>query len=254
VTPSLNQGQFIEETLKSVQLQNYNSFEHIVMDGGSTDNTINVLKKYPHLIWESKPDNGQSDALNQGFKKAKGNWILWLNADDILLPNTLNKYVEYIEKKPDSDVIYGHMTFFNDQNGEIIKRQFFNRFSRMAIVLGVYVPPTTGTLFRKQILLNNPLDTSFHYMMDAEWFLRCGNKIQVQTVDDFMVKFRVSETNKTSSQILTGHQSPQHGKEQKNIDRKSRAVYPKINNAIFLFLRFVARNKNRLLKIIYYLR
>ncbi|WP_158594657.1 glycosyltransferase family 2 protein [Ulvibacterium marinum] len=254
VTPSLNQGQFIEEMICSVLSQDHTRYEHIIIDGGSTDETLNILKKYTHLVWISESDKGQSEALNKGFKKAKGNWILWLNADDVLLPNALNKYVEYIEKKPDSNVIYGHMTFFNNKNGEIVRRQFFNRFSRMAIVFGVYVPPTTGTLFRKEILLDNPLDTSFHYMMDAEWFLRCRNHLKVKRLNDFFVKFRISEDNKTSAQILTGYQNPQHSREQHVIDEKSRAVHPKFGKSFFRIIKLVLKTKNKILKIKYYLK
>ena len=82
VTPSFNQGQYIEDTIQSVLKQNYENYEHIIIDGKSTDNTIAILNKYPHLVWVSEPDQGQSDALNKGFKKATSEWVIWLNADE----------------------------------------------------------------------------------------------------------------------------------------------------------------------------
>ena len=84
VTPSYNQAEFIEDTIKSVLAQKYKNFEHIKIDGGSTDGTLKILKKYKHLKWISEKDKGQSDALNKGFKKAKGEIICWLNSDDTL--------------------------------------------------------------------------------------------------------------------------------------------------------------------------
>ena len=88
VSPSFNQGQYIEEAIQSVLNQGYENFEHIIIDACSTDNTLEILKKYSHLKWISEPDEGQSDALNKGFKLATGDIIGWLNVDDIYLSNT----------------------------------------------------------------------------------------------------------------------------------------------------------------------
>ena len=84
ITVSFNQGQYIEDNIKSVLDQNYPDFEHIIIDACSTDNTLSILKQYPHLIWTSEPDKGQSDGLNKGFKKATGDIIVWLNSDDMM--------------------------------------------------------------------------------------------------------------------------------------------------------------------------
>lgn len=95
ITPSYNQGKFIEETIQSVLNQDYPNIEYIVIDGGSTDNTIDILKKYEgRLRWISEPDKGQSDAINKGFAMARGSMMAWLNSDDTYLPGTVNKVVD----------------------------------------------------------------------------------------------------------------------------------------------------------------
>ena len=258
VTPSLNQGQYIEEMIQSVLTQNYENFEHIIMDGGSTDTTLSILKKYPHLIWVSEPDAGQSDALNKGFKRATSEWVLWLNADDILLPDAIRKYADLIKKHPKVDVIHGHMQFFMDGTSAIVKRQYFNNFSRLKTIFGTITPPTTGTLFRTKVMLENPLDIAFHYMMDGEWYMRCGNFLNVLRIDDFLVKFRISPTNKTSIQILTGKQNEQQ-------DHEAQELYklyvvpllknlPKtIQNVYYHLIRSYFINMNRLQKLKYYI-
>ena len=258
VTPSFNQGPYIEETIQSVLSQNYENFEHIVIDGGSMDNTLEVLEKYPHLIWISEPDKGQSDALNKGFNRANSEWVLWLNSDDILLPDAIRKYADFITKHPKADVIHGHMQFFMHGTNEISKRQYFNNFSRLKTIFGAITPPTTGTLFRTKILLENPLDIDFHYMMDAEWFMRCGNHLNVIRINDFLVKFRISDTNKTSIQILTGKQNKQQDHEAQELYKLYvvpllKSLPKTIQNGYYNLMGFILININRLQKLKYYI-
>jgi len=98
VTPSLNQGRYIEQTIQSVLLQNYPNFEHIVIDGGSTDGTVEILKKYPHLKWISEKDSGQSEALNKGLKMATGDIIAWINSDDWYAEGAFNNVASFSNK------------------------------------------------------------------------------------------------------------------------------------------------------------
>lgn len=90
VTVSFNQGRFIRQNIESVLNQGYTNFEHVIIDGGSTDETISILKEYPHLNWVSEKDKGQSDGLNKGFRKATGEIIVWINSDDMLAPGALH--------------------------------------------------------------------------------------------------------------------------------------------------------------------
>src|SRR4030042_1306962 len=108
VPPSLNKGRFIEETILSIKNQTYPRIEHIVIDGGSTDETLDILKKYSNsLIWISEPDKGQSDAINKGWRMAKGDILGWLNADDTYMPWAVETAVRFFAENPDVGMVYG---------------------------------------------------------------------------------------------------------------------------------------------------
>lgn len=192
--------------------QNYSDFEHIIYDNCSTDNTINILKKYKHLTWFSEPDKGQSHALNKGFSLAKGEWILWLNADDYLLPGAIAAYVEAISGSQEVDLVYGHVNFVDAQK-KLLKTVYQVPYSYSLSLYGVYAPPSSGTLFRAEFLKKNLLNEDFHYVMDSEWFLRCGSLLKYCFVDKPLVAFRISGENKTAQHIQNGTVLPKHQQE-----------------------------------------
>jgi glycosyltransferase involved in cell wall biosynthesis len=115
VTPSYNQGQFLEETIKSVLSQNYPNLEYIIIDGSSTDNSADIIKKYEkHLAyWVSEKDNGQADAINKGFARATGEIFGWINSDDLYLPDTLHRVGEYWRTYPGCQFLTGDGEIFN---------------------------------------------------------------------------------------------------------------------------------------------
>lgn len=125
VTPSYNQGPFLEETIRSVLLQGYPNLEYIIMDGGSTDNSVEIIKKYePWLTsWVSEKDNGQADAIHRGFMMATGELIAWQNSDDYYLPGALHAVARAYLNTPDFDVYHGR-TFHCDLNGNTLKTVF----------------------------------------------------------------------------------------------------------------------------------
>ena len=176
VTPSYNQGQFIEDAIQSVLNQNYPNLEHIIVDSGSTDGTVEILKKYPHLRWISEPDNGQTDAINKGFHMARGDVVAWLNADDYYLPGTFEKVLYFCEKYPEVDIVYGDCCFV-DFNGKFLRRKLEPAFDLgMLVYYGCYIP-STATFFRRSIIDEGILlDTEYHNCMDMEYFVRLGSQ------------------------------------------------------------------------------
>jgi len=213
ITPSYNQGRFITDCIESVAVQATDDtsiqVEHIVMDACSTDETVSILNQYPHLKWISEPDRGQSDAINKGVAMALSDWVIWLNADDYLLPGALRTIKELILQKPECNLFYGH-TIFVGEGGETIRR-VYQILHRPALArFGLYSPPTSGTVFQTSLLRDHPLDISYHYVMDTEWFLRNGSLIQPCLVQDFTVAFRVWSGSKTGPSTLGGETCPQH--------------------------------------------
>jgi len=175
VTPSYNQGQFIEDTIQSVLNQNYPNFEHIIIDNCSTDKTIEILKRYPHLDWISEPDRGQSHGLNKGFHRARGEWILWLNADDYYLLGVFERIARAYADHPEFDVIYGEAMFVDKAENQIrIKRDHAFDY-KILLYYGCYIA-STATSFRRRIFDDGVfLDPSYKVTMDYEYFVRLAS-------------------------------------------------------------------------------
>lgn len=199
VTPSYNQGKFIKSAIQSVLDQNYPNFEHIILDNCSNDGTVEILQQYPHLIWKSQPDRGQSDALNQGFRLATGDIIGWLNADDLYLPQCFNKIVESFANAPQSDIAYGDYRWIDEQGKPIQQRKELDFDLFILKYLHVLYIPSTTTFFKRRIFEEeNFLDTSLKYSMDYEFFLRLARqKYRFIHVNSFLADFRWHRENKS---------------------------------------------------------
>ncbi len=174
ITPSFNQGRFIADCIESVQAQVGDGFEveHIVIDAGSTDETLEVLKKYPHLNWVSEPDQGMSDGINKGFLKATGDWLMWLNCDDYLQPGALAKVADFISKHPDADVVHGDCIFVKEDQSTI-RRKYDTPVDEWDFLFVGCVIPSTSTFYRKEIIdASHLLDVNYKNTMDLEYYLR----------------------------------------------------------------------------------
>jgi len=174
ITPSFNQGAFIEETIRSVQEQNYDDIEHIVVDGGSTDGTMAVLKRFPHLRWISEKDEGQSDAINKGFRLAAGDIIAWLNSDDWYERNVLGDVAKYFEEHPDCMILYGDITFV-DKEGKRLYAFTGDTLSFDNLVACPDIVRQPSFFWRRELLAESGgVDRSLRLVMDFDFFLRIG--------------------------------------------------------------------------------
>lgn len=198
ITPSFNQAEFLEETILSVLNQSYTNIEYIIIDGGSTDGSVEIIKKYEkHLTyWESKKDNGQTEAINKGFQKATGEIITWLNSDDILLPGVLNKVADYFLKS-EASLICGKAILFGVNHKEIIKAPEKEDF-RLKCLSGMPFPQPSS-FFKRSILEKiGYLDTSLHYGMDYDLFSKITLNYNTLPVEDIFTKYRLHDNSKSN--------------------------------------------------------
>lgn len=210
VTPSFNQGTYIERTLLSVADQAYPNLEHFVQDGGSKDGTVEVLKKQAVNLsgWASEADSGQSQAINRGFAKTSGDIMAWLNSDDLLLPGALNVVSNYFRRHPDVDVVYGNRLLINEKDLEI-GRWILPGHDNAVLSWADYVPQET-MFWRRRIWdkVGGQIDESFRFAMDWDLLVRfreAGAKFA--HIPRYLGAFRIHEHQKTSATINEiGHQ------------------------------------------------
>ncbi len=207
VTPSFNSGAFLGQAIQSVEQQRGVEVEHIVTDGGSTDNTLQVLQSHDNLRWISEADRGQSDAINKGFRKAIGDLVGWLNADDYYLPGGLAALAQAALEHPECDVFYGDSVFVNEQ-GSIVRSKVEHDFDEKVLLhFGCYIPSTT-TLVRRRVLDGGYLlDCDYRVCMDFEYFLRLAHAgFRFHYVPRFVAAFRWHENNISLHQAVRRRQ------------------------------------------------
>lgn len=176
ITPSFNQGRFLPDCVESVLSQEGVEFEHIVTDAGSTDDTLDVLGRYSHLQWTSEPDGGMSDGINKGFRRATGDWVMWLNCDDYLLPGALAKVAAHSRAHPEADIIHGDCVFVREDKTPI-RRKFDTPVDEWDFLFVGCCIPSTSTFYRRRILdAGHLLDVAYRNCMDWEYFLRLSRE------------------------------------------------------------------------------
>jgi glycosyltransferase involved in cell wall biosynthesis len=201
VTPSFNQAGYLEETIKSVLMQDYPRIEYIVMDGGSTDGSLGAIKKYEGRIasWVSEQDKGQTDAINKGFGKAKGDILAWINSDDTYHPSAVSEAVEFLNENPDVAMVYADCNFINEAGqviGKFASRQTDYRKLRRGYV---HIPQQT-MFFRAQYWKElGPLDPSFYFAMDYDLWVRIARRAPLRYLPGrTWANFRIHTSSKTN--------------------------------------------------------
>jgi glycosyltransferase involved in cell wall biosynthesis len=199
ITPALDQVRYIGETLDSVARLPF-EHEHIVIDGGSTDGTVELLgeRDDPRLIWVSEPDRGQTDAVNKGLRRARGDYIGWINADDAYVAEGVAQAIHHLDAHPDVGAVYGFMEI-TDERGAVtrIYRPAGFNWTRY-LWLGDYVP-TTAVIFRRSLLGDGGgLDESFRDAADYDFYLRLLHGVRVDRIPEPVVRFRYHAESKTA--------------------------------------------------------
>ncbi|WP_219216230.1 glycosyltransferase family 2 protein [Variovorax boronicumulans] len=204
VIPSYNQGKYIEETLLSVLNQGIEGLQLIVMDGGSTDETVSILEKYSDRIdvWVSEKDRGQTDAINKGMKHVKGDIIGWINSDDVYIPGALRKVMDVFRSRPEVDVIHGDRLLL-DAESHVVGWACGSPFQPHQYGFNV----NSETAFWRTGALAEPLDTSLRFAMDLDWFSRLyASGAKFHFVPDFLGGFRCHAENKSSTMQDVAHE------------------------------------------------
>ncbi len=196
VTPCLNDARFIDDAIRSVLDQGYPNVEHIIIDGGSTDETLTILKRYPHLKWISEPDQGLTDALNKGLRRATGEIIGWLNSDDYYLPGAFTSVAAAFDRNDTMDIVYGDFEFV-DLGKRPLGRLRNSRFDPMILMFYRNYIPSNAAFWRRRIIDDGHfLDTSFKVVMDWDWWLQLTTLgYQFLFIPENLAAFRIREDN-----------------------------------------------------------
>jgi glycosyltransferase involved in cell wall biosynthesis len=202
ITPSLNQGEFIRETIESVLSQDYPNIEYIVIDGGSTDQTTDIIHSYINSIdyFLSEADNGQAGAINKGLKKASGNYIMWLNSDDILLPRSISTAVKVFQQNPTVDIVHGHSILFGDGLKDRLigeDRGDWNVYYPAFMSF----PQPSSFLTTRLINKIGLLDESLHYGMDFDLCLRAYLVSNLLYSPYCFSRYRIHTNSKSNNEL-----------------------------------------------------
>lgn len=203
VTPSFNQARYIEATIQSVLSQDYPRIEYLIVDGGSTDGTVEIIKKYDRRQkygiswWVSEPDRGQTDAINKGFGRAQGEILAWLNSDDTYEPGAVSAAVTYLLEHPQVGMVYGDCNFINE-NGQVIGK-FGSAQTNYHLLRQGYVHIPQQTMFFRAAWWKQvgPLDPSFYFAMDYDLWTRLAARTELKYVPQTWANFRLHTTGKT---------------------------------------------------------
>ncbi|HXF86582.1 MAG TPA: glycosyltransferase family 2 protein [Anaerolineales bacterium] len=199
VTPSFNQARYIEATIQSVLSQDYPRIEYLIVDGGSTDGTVDIIRKYESKLawWVSEQDKGQTDAINKGFARANGEILAWLNSDDTYEPGAVSAAVRYLQEHPEIGMVYGDCNYINEE-GRVIGKFPAAQTNYVLLRRGYVHIPQQTTFFRADLWKQvGPLDPSFYFAMDYDLWTRIAARSEIKYVPQTWANFRLHTAGKT---------------------------------------------------------
>ena len=200
VTPSFNQQEFLEETILSVLDQDYPALEYYIIDGGSTDGSVEIIEKYAEKLtgWVSESDQGQTDAINKGFARSQGEIMAWINSDDTYHPGAIRSAVDYLQKNPDIGLVYGD-TDLIDGSGRRVGMFNAQQTSYQRLLRGgVYIPQPAAFWRRELWNTSGPLDPSYYFAMDYDLWVRFAKISPIQYYKKLWASFRIHGEGKTT--------------------------------------------------------
>ncbi len=203
VTPSYNQATMLERTIRSVLDQDYPQLQYVIQDGGSTDHSVDIIRRYASRLhhWDSRPDEGQAHAIQLGFARTDGQVMGWLNSDDILLPGALWEIARFFQKNPDVDVAYGHRLIIDEQDHEV-GRWVLPANTHKYLPWADYLAQESVYWTRQIWDRVHGIDRSFQFAMDWDLFLRFRRaSARFQRIPRMIGGFRLHENQKTAAQI-----------------------------------------------------
>ncbi len=199
ITPSFNQASFLEETIQSVLAQEYSNIEYIIVDGGSTDGSLEIIQRYADRLagWVSEPDRGQTDAINKGFALAKGEFLAWLNSDDFYLPQAVSEASKYLQTHPEAGMVYGDANLV-DETGQVIGKFPAQQTDYKRLRQGYVHIPQQASFFRSSLWRQvGPLDPSFFFAMDYDLWVRLARIAPLHYYPRLWANFRLHGTGKS---------------------------------------------------------
>ena len=203
ITPSFNQSPFLERTIRSVLEQGYEDIEYLVVDGASTDGSLDIINKYaPRLAWWiSEKDHGQSEAINKGFAHAHGEIVAWLNSDDCYLPGTVSAAVEQFERHPQAVLIYGNMRAV-DENDRTINILKYHQLSLVDLLCFQIIGQPAVFMRRSALAKAGGLDITLHCMLDHQLWIRIAEQGEIVHVNETWAAARYHAGAKNRAQAV----------------------------------------------------
>jgi glycosyltransferase involved in cell wall biosynthesis len=197
VTPSFNQARFLEQTIRSVLEQDYPRLEYIIVDGGSTDGSVDIIKNYADRLawWVSEKDSGQAEAINKGFSRARGEIVAWLNSDDIYLPGAVSAAVKAFEQDPQTGLVYGDVLAV-DETGQILKLLRYGNWGLAGLMEFRIIGQPSVFMQRRVLEQAGFLDPSYHFLLDHQLWLHMAQFADMRYLTETLSEARFHSESK----------------------------------------------------------